>query len=75
MKTTYLIAAAAGLMSFALSAQAMPVAKPGVTDEQVIRVAGGCGPGWHPNYYGRCVPNYYGAYGYPRPYAYPRPYV
>lgn len=19
--------------------------------------AGGCGPGWHPNYYGRCVPN------------------
>ncbi|WP_370880064.1 GCG_CRPN prefix-to-repeats domain-containing protein [Labrys monachus] len=23
----------------------------------VIKVAGGCGPGWHPNPWGRCVPN------------------
>ena len=31
----------------------------------IVQVAGGCGRGWHPNRWGRCVPN---RYGYYRPY-------
>lgn len=30
----------------------------------VEQVAGGCGPGWHPNPWGRCVPNWRGGPGY-----------
>ena len=33
----------------------------------IVQVAGGCGRGFHPNRWGRCVPNRYGYYG-PRPY-------
>lgn len=57
-----LATAAAGM-----SAQAAPVTpvlgpdgKPGI-----VEVWGGCGWGFHPNRWGRCVPN---RYGYYRPY-------
>jgi len=50
-------AVALGLM--AVSAQAMPVATldPSVSTD-IIRVAGGCGPGWHRGPYGGCRPMY-----------------
>jgi hypothetical protein len=45
-------------IGLAVSAQAMPLAPFGSHDSDVIRVWAGCGPGWHPNSWGRCVPNY-----------------
>lgn len=45
-------------------------APPTIGDESVIRVAGGCGLGWHRGPWGGCRPNHYGAY---RPYAYAGP--
>jgi hypothetical protein len=75
--------AGAGLAG-ASRVEAMPLA--GVAPAAaatVEQVAWGCGPGWHPNPWGRCVPNrrywggpYYGPrrfYG-PRPWGYHRPY-
>ncbi|HTR11933.1 MAG TPA: hypothetical protein VMI72_01450 [Roseiarcus sp.] len=62
------IASAVALLGLAaVPAQAMPFgsvtgAHPGVT-----LVAQGCGPGWHRNYYGRCIPN---GYGYVAPHVY-----
>jgi hypothetical protein len=41
-----------------------PVSQPGSI---VVQVAGGCGWGFHPNRWGRCIPNRYGYYR-PRPY-------
>ncbi|MCE4222432.1 hypothetical protein HCU64_01595 [Methylobacterium sp. C25] len=74
---------AAGL-GLATSASAAPLSPGliGATDgANVERVAGGCGPGFHPNPWGVCRPNFYGPrpfYGRPvyRPYGYyrPRPY-
>ncbi len=57
------------------AAQAMPVA-PTEAPSAITTVAGGCGPGWHPNRWGRCVPFRYrrapvyrrGYYGPPRVY-------
>jgi hypothetical protein len=43
------------------------------TDLNIIRVWGGCGWGFHPNPWGRCVPNRWGHYRY-RPYYGYRPY-
>ena len=43
------------------SAQAMPLAPLGQTtsdDGAIIRVADGCGPGWHRGPYGACRPLY-----------------
>jgi hypothetical protein len=40
------------------------------TAQNVVRVAGGCGLGWHRGPWGGCRPNYYGYY---RPYAYLAP--
>jgi hypothetical protein len=37
-----------------------PVGQPGTN---IVQVAGGCGPGLHPNRWGRCIPNHYGYYG------------
>jgi len=50
MKKFFLIAAAAGTIvaARALGAQAMPAA-PLSADMPVVHVAGGCGPGMHPN--------------------------
>ena len=42
----------------AATAQAMPVLQPGPADSGITRVEGGCGPGGHRDYYGRCVPNF-----------------
>jgi hypothetical protein len=60
MKRTALIAAvgALGLASTALAA--MPAT---AAPLPLMKAAYWCGPGWHPNAWGRCVPNRYG-YGY-----------
>jgi hypothetical protein len=57
MKILAASAFAIGLM--AMSAQAMPVAPldSSVTSD-TVRVAGGCGPGWHRGPYGGCRPLY-----------------
>ena len=68
--TKYSLAAAfaIGGTAAASAASAMliaPVAPPAMIEH----VAWGCGPGWHPNRWGRCVPNapvYYG-WGWRRP--------
>ena len=52
---------AAGLVVAGLAAQdagAMTIAQPGLAASSPIEQAAfGCGPGWHPNPWGRCVPN------------------
>lgn len=58
-------------------ASAMPLAGAPAATGPIEQVRWGCGPGWHPNPWGRCVPNgYYGPRPYyaPRPYYGPRPY-
>jgi hypothetical protein len=53
------------------AAQAFPLpAQPSATDVNVVRVAAGCGPGWHRGPWTGCRPNYYGYY---RSYAYAAP--
>ena len=70
MKFLASIAFAAGLGI--ASAQAMPVAPLHDTAGPVTQVGWRCGPGWHVNGWGRCVPNrrFYGRgwgfYGPPR---------
>jgi hypothetical protein len=62
-----------GLAASAVSASAAPpVPSLGAQhDTNIVQVAGGCGPAFHPNRWGRCVPNRgYDRYGYDRP----RPY-
>lgn len=58
-------------------AQAMPMAgAPAKTADGVEQVAYGCGPGWRPGPYGRCVPMarpYYGRPIYRPPVYYGRP--
>ena len=63
------VAGALALGLSAVSANAAPAAPDlGVTtgSPNIIEVAGGCGRGFHPNPWGRCVPNR--TYGYDRPY-------
>ena len=60
-----------------ISANATPL-PPNIGEEaasNIVQVAGGCGRGFHRNYRGFCVRNYYRpyAYSYARPYYY-RPY-
>ena len=51
-----------GTMAFA---QAMPMAGGmAISENEITQVAYGCGPGFHPNPWGSCVPN---GYGYGRP--------
>jgi hypothetical protein len=60
---------ALGLAASAVSASAAP-SVPNLDAQQasnIVQVAGGCGPAFHPNRWGRCVPN---RYGYDRPRAY-----
>ncbi|WP_319796783.1 GCG_CRPN prefix-to-repeats domain-containing protein [Nitrobacter sp.] len=70
MKLLASIAFAVGLGM--ASAQAMPVAPLHDTTGPVTQVGWRCGPGWHVNGWGRCVPNrrFYGGgwgfYGPPR---------
>ncbi|WP_146172532.1 GCG_CRPN prefix-to-repeats domain-containing protein [Mesorhizobium helmanticense] len=52
------IALAAGtLMLSSTGSQAMPVARPGAAQIPVETVGWRCGPGWHINNWGNCVPN------------------
>jgi hypothetical protein len=57
-----------GLSAAALSANAAPIAPtpPGPQVSNIVEVAGGCGWRFHPNRWGRCVPNY-GPHAYWRP--------
>ena len=50
------------------SANAAPSVPAPADQQNIIAVAGGCGGGFHPNRWGRCVPNrQYGYYrGYPQ---------
>ncbi len=61
---------AAGLAT-TTAANAMPFGY-GPPDREVVieRVAGGCGPGFHPNPWGHCRPNGWGGWGGPRGYGY-----
>jgi hypothetical protein len=55
----HLLAAAFLLSTIAGSAQAMPVASPATpANGDIIKVAGGCGAGWHRGPYGGCLRNY-----------------
>ena len=63
------LAAAFFLGTFAGAAQAMPLAPAATTpNADVIRVAGGCGAGFHRGPYGGCLANYAnpGAHACPR---------
>lgn len=56
--------------SLALAGAAPATAAPALkldvqTNPNLVQVWGGCGPAYHPNAWGYCVPNYYG-YGYYR---------
>ena len=57
--TKYSIAAAlaVGGTAAASAASAMPIAPVAPAPAMIEHVAWGCGPGWHPNHWGRCVPN------------------
>ncbi|WP_425487732.1 GCG_CRPN prefix-to-repeats domain-containing protein [Mesorhizobium erdmanii] len=60
MLTRYIlpIAVAAGtLVLSSVGSQALPVAKPTASPSQIERVGWRCGPRWHMNRWGRCVPN------------------
>ena len=74
MKNVFVAAlAAAGLMVTMGASSAMTVAPNAAgADSLVQTIAGGCGPGFHPTPYGRCVPNRR-AYA-PAPYYRPNPY-
>jgi hypothetical protein len=55
LKKISMIAAAGAFLALASSAHAItpaPIASP----DDVITVAGGCGPGWYRGAYGRCRP-------------------
>ncbi|RWM03689.1 MAG: hypothetical protein EOR68_05495 [Mesorhizobium sp.] len=57
--TKYSLAAALAIggTAAASAASAMPIAPAAPAHAIIEHVAWGCGPGWHPNYWGRCVPN------------------
>ena len=65
------LAGAIGLATSAVAANAAPVLPSalGPQASNVIQVAGGCGGGFHPNRFGRCVPDRFVGYYRPRPYA------
>ena len=49
----------------AMAANAAPAAPAPASHQEsnIVQVAGGCGPGMHPNRWGRCVSGGYGYYG------------
>jgi len=57
---------ALGLVVAAATANAAPAVPAPVGQYHIVAVAGGCGAGFHPNHWGRCVPNHH--YSYYRPY-------
>ena len=59
MRTFALIALAAALpMAGMASARAMTPPALAGTHGSIVEVSGGCGPGGHRDFYGRCVPNF-----------------
>ncbi|WP_435528422.1 GCG_CRPN prefix-to-repeats domain-containing protein [Mesorhizobium shangrilense] len=61
MLTRYIlpIATAAGtLMLSSVGSQALPMAKPSAAPLPIESVGWRCGPGWHVNRWGNCVPNH-----------------
>ena len=66
-------AIALGSVTIAASAAPIMPNHSSQTDPNIIPVWGGCGWGFHPNPWGRCVPNRWGYYRY-RPYYGYRPY-
>ena len=59
MRTFALIALAAALPAAGMaSARAMPLPALAGADGGIVEVSGGCGPGGHRDFYGRCLPNY-----------------
>ena len=73
---TLALASAFGLTLASVSAGAVPLvpARDGQQSSNIIEVAGGCGPGWHPTRWGHCAPHRYG-YGHYYGYGYRyRPY-
>jgi hypothetical protein len=71
--------AAGGLVATAQASSAMTLAPQAPAASSLVQDAAyGCGPGWHPNPWGRCVPNarYYRppVYIYRPPVYYHRPY-
>jgi hypothetical protein len=55
------------LAGVAASASAAPAVPNLPSSSNLIQVSGGCGPGYHPNGWGYCTPNYYSSpawYGY-----------
>jgi hypothetical protein len=53
------VIAATFLLGTIAAADAMPLAPAGSTpDARIIRIAGGCGPGWHRGPYGGCLRNF-----------------
>jgi hypothetical protein len=63
-------ATAITIMMAGSAAQAFTLPSAPAAQENVVRVAGGCGLGWHRGPWGGCRPN---RYGYYRPYAYLAP--
>jgi hypothetical protein len=58
MITRTMMAAALVFATIAGAAEAMPLAPVARATTDVLRVAGGCGPGWHRGPYGGCLRNY-----------------
>jgi hypothetical protein len=53
-----IIVAAFVLGLVASAAQAMPLAPVESANANIVRIAGGCGPGWHRGPYGGCLRNF-----------------
>jgi hypothetical protein len=53
-----IIVAAFVLGLVANAAQAMPLAPVASANANIVRIAGGCGPGWHRGPYGGCLRNF-----------------
>ena len=58
MITRTMMAAAFVCATIAGAAEARPLAPVARATTDVVRVAGGCGPGWHRGPYGGCLRNY-----------------
>ncbi len=58
MMTRTIMSAAFAFATLVGAAQAMPVAPVNAPNDDVIAVAGGCGPGRHRGPYGGCLRNY-----------------
>jgi hypothetical protein len=52
-----IVIAAGTLMAAGSASSAMPMASPSVASAPIVDVGWRCGPRWHMNRWGRCVPN------------------